>query len=425
MRQSCAWRAGSLFGGYVPKSADTFDLLIIGGGLAGASLGRSIALAGFRVLIVEKEFKFRDRIRGEVLLPWGTVEAKNLGIYDILLETCAQEAAREHFYYSGQPLEPRDYRTTTPKGTCTLSFYHPEMQEALLARAIQSGAETWRGAALGALKPGAVPEANIIVDGKTKTVKARLVVGADGRESQIATLLEFERVKDASELFIGGLQLAGDLQIEHALYFFLHAITGRGSILIQNNPRNFRIYLLHHKDALPKRLSGARDFSEVMKHFREIGIPGAWLDRLTPHGIFATFDGAHRWIPHPIRGNVVLIGDAAAARDPVWGNGLSRTLRDVRLLRDRLLESKDWSRAADAYAADHDNFFQRLRRAERLNAALHFAMGDAAEARRQRAYGLMDKDPELRPDVSGLGPEARCNDHVITTLLGEEFAAAI
>lgn len=291
--------------------------------------------------------------------------------------------------------------------------------------AIASGVEAWRGAAVVALRQGALPEADIVVDGETKTIKARLIIGADGRESQLATLLELERVKDAPELFTGGLQLAGDLQIEHALYFFLHAITGRGSILIQNKPGNFRVYLLHHKDALPKRLSGERDYAEVMTHFLQIGIPAEWLEKLTPHGIFATFDGAHRWITKPVSGNCVLIGDAAAASDPVWGNGLSRTLRDVRLLRDRLLEGKDWSRAADAYAADHDDFFHRLRRAERLNAALHFAIGDAAEARRQRAYELMDKHPELNPDVSGLGPEARCNDHVINTLLGEDYARQI
>jgi len=90
----------------MPNSKDSFDLLIVGGGLAGASLGRSMALAGFRVLIIEKELKFRDRIRGEILLPWGSVEAKDLGIYDILLETCAQEAAREHFFYSGRARSP-------------------------------------------------------------------------------------------------------------------------------------------------------------------------------------------------------------------------------------------------------------------------------------------------------------------------------
>lgn len=396
-----------------------YDLLIVGGGLAGSVLARAIALEGFKVLVIEKETKFKDRVRGEVLLPWGTVEAKELGIYDILLASCAKEAAREHFFYSGKASEPRDFRTTTPKCTCVLSFHHPEMQEVLLNHAAQAGAEVWRGAILAELRIGLMPEAEIIYDGQTTTVSARLVVGADGRESQIATLLGLARTIDPTELFTSGLQLTGDIEIEHALYFFLDAITGRGSILIQNKPGNFRAYLLHHKDALPRRLSGERDLTAVMKHFAEIGIPKAWLERLTPHGIFATFDGAHRWITNPTRGNCVLIGDAASASDPVWGNGLSRTLRDVRILRDWLLKLKDWSRAADAYAADHDDFFQRLRRAERLNATLHFSMGERAESRRQRAYALMDNNQELNPDVAGLGPEARCSDYVINTLLGE------
>ena len=118
------------------NGATDYDLLIVGGGLAGSALARSMALAGFRVLIIEKEKKFRDRIRGEVLLPWGSVEAHDLGLYDILHSSCGHEAAREHFFYSGKPSEPRNYRTSTPKGTCTLSFYHPEMQEILLDQAM-------------------------------------------------------------------------------------------------------------------------------------------------------------------------------------------------------------------------------------------------------------------------------------------------
>ena len=404
------------------NNVDDYDLLIVGGGIAGAALGRSAALAGFHALVIEKEVKFRDRIRGEVVLPWGSVEARELGIYDILLGACAQEFARECFFYSGAASESRDFRTSTPKGTCGLSFFHPEMQEVLLSHAAQSGVEILRGAVLRALRPGALPEADIVFEGQVRTVKARLIIGADGRESQVATLLDMPHIKDGPELFIGGLQLAGDLQIEHALYVFLHAITGRGSILVQNRPGNFRAYLMHHKDALPRRLSGQRDYPLVMRHFREIGIPGEWLDRLTPGGIFATFDGAHRWIENPIRGNCVLIGDAAAVSDPVWGNGLSRTLRDVRLLLGRLIETKDWTSAAEAYAVDHDDFFQRLRRAERLTATLQYSMGEEAEARRQRAYVLMERHPELNLDMAGLGPEARCNDGVAEALLGKDCA---
>jgi hypothetical protein len=39
-----------------------------------------MARSGARVLIVERETKFRDRIRGEALQPWGVAEARKLGI---------------------------------------------------------------------------------------------------------------------------------------------------------------------------------------------------------------------------------------------------------------------------------------------------------------------------------------------------------
>jgi 2-polyprenyl-6-methoxyphenol hydroxylase-like FAD-dependent oxidoreductase len=386
-------------------SGKAYDLLIIGGGLAGAALGRSMALAGHGVLIIEKDTAFRDRVRGEVLLPWGSHEAQLLGIYGILLERCAREFLREHLFVGGATSGPRDCRSTTPRKTCGLSFFHPEMQETLLASATEAGAEVRRGAVATSIKPGSVPEIEFVWKGESHTVSARLIVGADGRESRVAALLGLHCDRDEPELFTGGLQLRGDLDIEHALYVCLHRAGGRGSILVSNRPGNFRAYLLHHKDALPRRLSGQRDFAEAMRHFSEIGWPAEWLAALEPHGTFATFDGAHRWIGGPIPENCVLVGDALGVSDPVWGNGLSRTLRDVRLLRDRLLETSNWHIAAKQFADDHNDFFSRLRRVERLNAQIHFAIGEHAGTRRQRAYELMARNPELRPDVTGHGPD--------------------
>ena len=42
-----------------------YDLAVIGGGIAGASLGKSMAEAGARVLILEGVNRFTDRVRGE------------------------------------------------------------------------------------------------------------------------------------------------------------------------------------------------------------------------------------------------------------------------------------------------------------------------------------------------------------------------
>jgi 2-polyprenyl-6-methoxyphenol hydroxylase-like FAD-dependent oxidoreductase len=403
---------------------ETCDLLIGGGGLAGASLGAAMAASGRRVVIVEKDTAFRDRVRGEILLPWGSVEAKALGIYDLLLQSCAREVPEEHFSVGSDAPDPRDYRSTTPSQNCSLAFYHPEMQAELLAHAASAGAVVRRGASIRALRP-ATPsgmEAEIDTADGPVTLGAGLVVGADGRESRVAALLGFERQRDPTELIIAGLQLASadpasGSAIPNALHLALAEAPGLGSILLPNKPGNFRAYLMHHKDALPRRLSGARDYPEVLAQFAAVGWPREWL-ALRPHGILASFDGAHQWVTHPARGAGVLIGDAAGTSDPVWGNGLARTLRDVRLLRDRLLETADWPRAIDAYAADHDDFFHRLRRVERLSARLHFAVDDGAPTRRRRTHALMAQRPELSLDMSGLGPEARWSAENEALLLG-------
>jgi 2-polyprenyl-6-methoxyphenol hydroxylase-like FAD-dependent oxidoreductase len=63
------------------------------------------------------------------------------------------------------------------------------------------------------------------------------------------------------------------------------------------------------------------------------------------------FDAPDSSTNQPYSDGVVLIEDAAAASDPCFGCGLSLTLRDVRVLRDRLTSMPDFAAAADVYAA--------------------------------------------------------------------------
>src|SRR5262249_31194463 len=62
-----------------------YDIVIVGGGIAGSSLAMALARHGARVLIVERERAFRDRNRGELVHSWGVVEAQKLGIYQPLV----------------------------------------------------------------------------------------------------------------------------------------------------------------------------------------------------------------------------------------------------------------------------------------------------------------------------------------------------
>ena len=59
------------------------DLVVIGGGIAGAAFSTVMARAGHSVLMLEITEVHRDVVRGEWLAPWGVAEAKRLGLYDI------------------------------------------------------------------------------------------------------------------------------------------------------------------------------------------------------------------------------------------------------------------------------------------------------------------------------------------------------
>ena len=68
--------------------AQSYDLVLVGGGLAASTLAKSMAERGARVLVLEREQQFRDRVRGELMTPWGVAEAQKLGIYSLLREHC-------------------------------------------------------------------------------------------------------------------------------------------------------------------------------------------------------------------------------------------------------------------------------------------------------------------------------------------------
>src|ERR1700749_3698849 len=113
-----------------------YDFITVGGVLGGAALAKVLAEKGLRVLVIEREREFKDRIRGEIMWPWGVAETVKLGLYDRLLETCAHEVP--YLNLAGSPI--RDFRNSTPQKLPAISFYHPAMQEVVLEAARTAGA---------------------------------------------------------------------------------------------------------------------------------------------------------------------------------------------------------------------------------------------------------------------------------------------
>src|SRR5215475_4046808 len=181
-----------------------YDVITVGGGIAGSTLAKSLAERGYRVLVLERETRFKDRVRGEQMHPWGVAEARVLGIYDRLARTCGHQTRWWTTYQGSTPLRKRDLAQATPHQVGSFNFYHPDMQEALLCMAAEAGAEVRRGVTVDAMVPASRPCVSFRENGQRQDVRARLVVGADGRASQVRRWVDFPVTRDPDCLTIAG-----------------------------------------------------------------------------------------------------------------------------------------------------------------------------------------------------------------------------
>jgi 2-polyprenyl-6-methoxyphenol hydroxylase-like FAD-dependent oxidoreductase len=393
-----------------------YDLIVVGGGLAGSSLAIVMARHGASVLVLEREERFRDRIRGEAIHVWGTVEARSLGLYEPLLERCAHELCSATQYLDSVAGTPRDLVETTPSHGKILTFYHPEMQEFLITSARAAGASVWRGARVTGVLPGEPPQVVVQHDGLQHQVAARLVVGADGRRSAVRTWGGFAVRRDPDDLRIAGVLVSNIPADNTSLSVFKRSEEAWNTQFIPLGQQRYRAYFVSGDRERHVRIGGAAGLTHFLAYARDSGVPSEWLETIHFDGPLASFEAASSWVEHPYHDGLTLIGDAAAAADPCFGNGQSLALRDVRVLSQHLLAEADWAAAADHYAEEHDASFGSLHRLERWYAEAW--LSTAPDKQHVREHALAAGQRGDGPDNTGRGPDQPSDDAARMRFLG-------
>jgi menaquinone-9 beta-reductase len=405
--------------------AQDYDVIAIGGGLAGAALSKKLAESGLHVLVLERELAFRDRVRGEQMHCWGVAEAQTLGLYDLLLETCGHEVRywSQQFVGFSEPRE-RDLVMSTPHRAGSLNFYHPDMQSVVLDAAARAGATVRRGVRVSGLACGSRCSVCVHEDGNGDRIyRARLLVGADGRNSACRRWGGFRVERDTEGMIISGLLLKGLRAPEDQLISFLNPRRGMLSLTVPIGQGRFRTYVCIHKRSseFSKRpISGRAGISDFVAASIAAGAPASWYEGAQAAGPLASFNAADSWVMHPHREGMVLIGDAAASNDPSFGCGLSLTLRDVRVLAEHLLATDDWLGAADAYAAEHDRHYGVIHRLTEWARELFYNLNPAAISDRERALSRLVADRSRAVDIIGLGPEFPADESHRRRFFGED-----
>lgn len=378
-----------------------YDLIIVGGGIGGSALAAVMARAGRAVLLLEQSEAYEDRVRGEWIAPWGVDEVRRLGLYDLLVGAGGHHLTR-HITYDEHvaPAEAEAhvlplgfFREGVPGPLC---LGHPHHCQTLLDAAGAAGAETLRGVRVTEITTGSSPSVTFEVGGETRRAEARLIVGADGRTSQVRETAGIVLHQDTPHHWFAGLLVEGveawpdDLQAigTEGDFGFLAFPQGDGRI---------RVYGGYALDEA-KRFKGPDGPRRFLDAFAMKCSPAnRQIAAGRPAGPLYSYINADAWTDRPFAEGVVLVGDAAGWNDPILGLGLSITYRDVRIVSDILKAGDDWSPAAFApYAEERAERMRRLRFSAQLQSALDMEFTPAASARRRSFHDRAALDPMLK-----------------------------
>lgn len=394
-------------------AATSYDIVTVGGGIAASSLAMAMAGRGVRVLVLEREKQFKDRVRGEAIVSWGVAEANELGICGLLKEKCAHEVPHIE---AGSGL--RDLRATTLQQLPILSFPHQVMQETLLVAAEDAGAEVRRGVSVQHVESGS-DLAVIVNGGGPERISARLVIAADGRGSAIRKQTGFSVREQSNAYYMAGVLLTNVNASTEVMHAVFNPELGTWTGLIPQADGHFRAYLTYPK-SMCYRLQGDSMFDLFIQESAKAYPPmGDFCVNAKSAGPLASFDASDAWVEEPYHDGVALVGDAAGTTDPTYGQGLSFALRAARVLRDELTNNSDWEAAGRHYAEQHRRSFHSCHVVEGwMRALFQDPSPDAAELR-TRAMPSIAEDPTRVPDHILSGPDLPVNDHVRARLFGE------
>ncbi len=371
----------------------TADVVIVGGGIGGASLAGALARGGLEVTLLETTTAYADRVRGESMQAWGVAEAIEIGVEPVLVGAGAHYAASwKTFDADGRERLEIPMSLMIPGVAGSLNLHHPVACQALVDDAAEAGATVVRGVADVHVEGGSAPRVSYAVDGAPSEVATTLVIGADGRTSTVRRQTGIELERQEPITYIAGLLVDGldGVPDDHDLTV---SDEGQFSLLFHQGGGRARTYLCVGLSG-QHRFAGRSGTESFLASCATSVHPSiAAIAEATVAGPCAAYAGDDTWTDQPFAEGVVLIGDAAGHNDPIIGQGLSIALRDARLVRDLVLDGARTPEAFAPYGQERNRRMERLRLIADIIGVIEAEDSDNQPARRERANAA-NQDPE-------------------------------
>jgi 2-octaprenyl-6-methoxyphenol hydroxylase len=316
-----------------------FDLLIVGGGMVGASLAHAVSRQGFRIGVIEAwpldssaQPSFDDRV---IALSWGSrIILEAMGVWPAV-STAAEPildihiSDRGHFGFthmnhSREGVEALGYVVTARAlGEALVKDLAKQESIELICPA------TLKGFTL------TEEEVNVLIerDGEEQRVSTRLLVAADGGDSLVRQMLSIP----LKEKPYGQTAIIANLRSEQphrGVAYERFTDSGPLAMLPMRDERLSMVWTA--RDGEVADLMALSDEMFLLRLQERFGYR---LGRLSELGRRVAYPLRLRQAVEQVRSRVALIGNAAHAIHPVTGQGFNLGLRDVAVLADLLFDA--------------------------------------------------------------------------------------
>ncbi|MGH6657114.1 MAG: FAD-dependent monooxygenase, partial [Actinocrinis sp.] len=358
------------------------EVVVVGGGPAGLTLGLELAKRGRQVIVLEQSGHFERSFRGEAISPDSVWILQGLGLYERVREHTL-ETTRMEVRDGGRTVLATDFTLFDLPCPYPTELPQPPLLNAIAeqAAALSSFRLIRRATAVELLRDGDGRIAGVVCQGPDGPfeVHATLTVAADGRFSKIRELaaIPYQKLPLERDFVWFKIPLPSSWD---AHTYRVSLLAGRHCVFMPTVPDQIRVGF-----NIPKG-----ELRELRR--RGIGALHERVDELAPELSAAVREHVTGWsgtsmldifttiVPRWSIPGLVLIGDAAHTLTPILGQGVNHALLDSVTLAPMLAGAL--ARPDQAAAVDRATLrFQRGREAS-VNASREIQL------RQERAFAL-------------------------------------